>query len=121
MDEAFNLRFEGRLDSVEKQGADLTHRVQSVEATLRHHGAKMDTMGAKLDQIVTAVTRSEATPRTNLKEVLNVTKDLAILSGLVATLLGFVINSYGASDRAVMSYRISQLERVTIIPKGNSQ
>lgn len=125
MDDTFNVRFEGRLDSVEKQGADLTHRVQNVEATLRHHGAKMDTMGVKLDQIVTAVTRSEALPKVNLKEVLNVTKDLAILSGLVAGLLAFIINSYGAADRAVTSHRLGQLERlaerVTVIPKGSNQ
>jgi len=122
MDETFNQRFEGRLDNVEKQGFDLTHRLQNVEATQRNHSAKMDTMGIKLDQIVTAVTRSEAVPRVDLKEVLTVTKDIAILAGLVATLLGFIINSYGASDRAVQDWRLAQMEKrfegnVSVQPK----
>lgn len=82
-------------------------------------------MANKLDQIVNAVTRSEALPKVDLVKVLMVTKDLAILTGLVATLLGFVINSYGAPDRAVLSWRINQLERYAehtiIVPKGDKQ
>jgi len=124
MDEDFT-KLENRLDSVERQGVELTHRLQSVETTQLHHSQKMDSMANKLDQIVNAVTRSEALPKVDLVKVLMVTKDLAILTGLVATLLGFVINSYGAPDRAVLSWRINQLERyaehTVIVPKGDKQ
>lgn len=124
MEEDFT-KLENRLDSVERQGVELTHRLQSVEVTQHQHSAKMDSMASKLDQIVTAVTRSEALPKVDLVKVLMVTKDLAILTGLVATLLGFVINSYGAPDRAVMTWRINQLEQYAqhsnTVTKGDKQ
>lgn len=106
-------KFEVRMDTVEKQGVELSHRMASVEGTLRSHGNKMDGLSNKLDLIIGKVTHAEAAPKTDLVKVLTVTKDLAILTGFVATLLGFIITSYTSSEREMLKYRVGQLEKMT--------
>ncbi len=111
MDDTAALRFEARMDTVEKQGVELNHRVGAVEGQLRNLTVKVDSVAGQLNSILQAVTKQEATPKVDLVKLLVVTKDLAILVGLAATLLGFIINSYGAEKRAVLEWRLGQMEK----------
>lgn len=104
-------RFETRMDTVERQGNEHTHRLGNVEASLKGLGVKVDGIGGQINSVLQALTKVESAPKVDLVKLLTVTKDLAILAGLVAALLGFIINSYGASERAVNEYRIDRLEQ----------
>lgn len=114
-------RFEARMDTVERQGAEHTHRLANVEAAVKGLGVKMDSVGGQLNSIVQALTKVEAAPRVDLVKLLTVTKDLAILGGLIATLLGFIINSYGSEKRAVLEYRMTQAEKYMESTRSNYQ
>ncbi len=110
-DDAFNAKFQTRLDTVERQGNEHTHRLANVEASIKGLGVKVDGIGTEIRSVLQSLTKVEAAPKVDLVKLLTVTKDIAILAGLIATLLGFVINSYGASERAVNKYRIDKLEQ----------
>jgi hypothetical protein len=72
---------------------------------------RLDGVDAKLDQIVTAVTRAESKPQFNPAAIISFVKDAAILVGLASAAIVYVTSAHVGTDLVLLNFKVGQLSR----------
>lgn len=105
------MEVEGRLDKLEGHAVSTEHRLGNLSAEIKGLGAIVSSQGSKLDQIIVAVTTTEAaakaTPRFEFGKMLSIVKDLAYLGALVGVLSTWLIITLTTAENRVKETQLS--------------
>lgn len=109
------MEVEGRLDKLEGHAVSTEHRLGNLSAEIKGLGAIVNSQGAKLDQIMQAVTAndaaSKAAPKFDGAKTLTIVKDLAYLFGLVGAVSTWLILTLTAAEDRVQATKYAFLEQ----------
>lgn len=85
-------------------------RFQTLEEVVEEHGEILKDHGGKLQQILIAVTRTEAVPQFNLQGTLSIARDIIAMLAIFGTLSVWVISTVTSSNDDVTRVKIISLE-----------
>jgi hypothetical protein len=104
----------GRLDKLEDQAIRTNGRLDAIEATQASHGAKLDGIGASLNNLAHSLVKYDSRPQFDLAKTVSVVRDtFAILAVLGSLAVWFVLTMTAANNQLTVE-RIARVEdRVT--------
>jgi len=88
--------FEHRLDSLEQQGVDNRNRLVHVERQVADVARNVDSLGTKLDTVVSAVTTVTAQPKFDIYKVVPLIVSIVILVGAASTAVTYIASNINA-------------------------
>jgi hypothetical protein len=116
------MEVEGRLDKLEGHAVSTEHRLGNLSAEIKGLGTIVSSQGAKLDQIIIAVTTNDAAnkarPQFDFAKTLSIVKDLAYLVGGVGVLsIWLIVTLTAAEDRVQSAQYAFLVQRIDAIVK----